>query len=154
MSFVERVNQGESLASGLNWLTEPPAVCWSVIMGAYKPSGKGKSAPIQMPSERVQEAVLCTACFGSLLCLLIEHCLAMESNIIYWIKRGHSIIPNGLYHTRSSHVALDPRGSKPLHKDSRPIFMNKWSKFWQGVIIKLSCGNLTTDKPTLVHIMV
>ena len=33
MSFVERVNQGESLASWLNWLTEPPAVCWSVIMG-------------------------------------------------------------------------------------------------------------------------
>ena len=33
MSFVERVNQGESLASGLNWLTEPPAVSWSLIMG-------------------------------------------------------------------------------------------------------------------------
>ena len=33
MSFVERVNQGESLASWLNWLTEPPAVSWSVIMG-------------------------------------------------------------------------------------------------------------------------
>ena len=33
MSFVERVNQGESLVSGLNWLTEPPAVSWSVIMG-------------------------------------------------------------------------------------------------------------------------
>ena len=27
----------------------------------YQPSGKGKSGPIQMPSERVQEAVLCTA---------------------------------------------------------------------------------------------
>ena len=47
MSFVERVNQGESLASWLNWLTEPPAA--------------SKSGPTQMPPERVQEAVLCTA---------------------------------------------------------------------------------------------
>ena len=30
MSFVERVNQGGSLVNWLNWLTEPPAVCWSV----------------------------------------------------------------------------------------------------------------------------
>ena len=62
MSFVERVNQGESLANWLNWLTEPPAVSWSVIMGDLSASGKGKSGPIQMPSERVKEAVLCTAC--------------------------------------------------------------------------------------------
>ena len=41
MSFVERVNQGESLASWLNWLTEPPAVCWSVIMGDLSASWKG-----------------------------------------------------------------------------------------------------------------
>ena len=33
MSFVERVNQGESLVNWLKWLTEPPAVCWSVITG-------------------------------------------------------------------------------------------------------------------------
>ena len=41
MSFVERVNQGKSLVSWLNWLTEPPAVCWSVIMGDFSPSPKG-----------------------------------------------------------------------------------------------------------------
>ena len=42
MSFVERVNQGEkSLASWLNWLTEPPAVCWSGIMGDLSASWKG-----------------------------------------------------------------------------------------------------------------
>ena len=41
MSFVERVNQGESLASWLNWLTKPPAVCWSVIVGDLSPSWKG-----------------------------------------------------------------------------------------------------------------
>ena len=38
MSFVERVNQGESL---VNWLNEPPAVCWSVIMGYLSPGPKG-----------------------------------------------------------------------------------------------------------------
>ena len=42
------------LLSPLLW-----AGLWS--WGTYKPSGKGKSGPIQMPSERVQEAVLCTA---------------------------------------------------------------------------------------------
>ena len=41
MSFVERVNQGESLASWLNWLTEPPAVSWSVIMGDLSAIWKG-----------------------------------------------------------------------------------------------------------------
>ena len=41
MYFVERVNQGESLASWLDWLTEPPAVCWSVIMGDLSASWKG-----------------------------------------------------------------------------------------------------------------
>ena len=41
ISLVERVNQGESLASWLNWLTEPPAVCWSVIMGDLSASWKG-----------------------------------------------------------------------------------------------------------------
>ena len=41
MSFMERVNQGESLASWLNWLTEPLVVCWSVIMGDLLPSWKG-----------------------------------------------------------------------------------------------------------------
>ena len=41
ISFVEMVNQGESLASWLNWLTEPPAVCWSVIMGDLSASWKG-----------------------------------------------------------------------------------------------------------------
>ena len=39
MSFVERVNQGESLAS---WLTEPPAVSWSVIMGDLSAIWKGE----------------------------------------------------------------------------------------------------------------
>ena len=42
MSFVERVNQGESLASWLNWLTEPPAVSWSVIMGDLSAIWKGE----------------------------------------------------------------------------------------------------------------
>ena len=41
MSFVEWVNQGESLVSWVNWLTEPPAVCWSVIMGDLSPGPKG-----------------------------------------------------------------------------------------------------------------
>ena len=41
ISFVERVNQGESLVNWLNWLTEHPAVCWSVIMGDLSPSSKG-----------------------------------------------------------------------------------------------------------------
>ena len=43
------------LLSPLLW-----AGLWS--WGTYQPSGKGKSGPIQMPSERVKEAVLCTAC--------------------------------------------------------------------------------------------
>ena len=43
MYFVERVNQGDSLASWLNWLTEPPAVCWSVIMGDLSASCKGEN---------------------------------------------------------------------------------------------------------------
>ena len=41
MSFVQRVNQGESLVNWLNWRTEPFAVCWSVIMGDLSPSPKG-----------------------------------------------------------------------------------------------------------------
>ena len=40
MSFVERVDQGESLTSWLNWFTEPPAVRWSVIMGDVSPIWK------------------------------------------------------------------------------------------------------------------
>ena len=65
MSFVERVNQGESLASWFKWLTEPPAVCWSVIMGDLSASCKGDTGPFQRLSERAQEAVLCTACFST-----------------------------------------------------------------------------------------
>ena len=42
MSFVERVNQGESLASLINWLTEPHAVSWSVIMGDLSAIWKGE----------------------------------------------------------------------------------------------------------------
>ena len=61
MYFMERVNQGESLASWLNWLTEPSAVCWSVIMEDLSASCKGDTGPFQMPSERAQVAVLCTA---------------------------------------------------------------------------------------------
>ena len=68
MSFVERVNQGESLASWLNWLTEPPAVRWSVIMGDLSASCKRYTGPFQRPSERVQEAVLCTACIMLMWC--------------------------------------------------------------------------------------
>ena len=41
MSFVEKVNQGESLASWLNWLTEPPAVCWSLIIIDLSAKWKG-----------------------------------------------------------------------------------------------------------------
>ena len=41
MSFLETVNQGESLASWLNWLTGPPAVCWCVIMGDLSANWKG-----------------------------------------------------------------------------------------------------------------
>ena len=41
MSFVERVNQGESLVSWLNCFYELPAVCWSLIMGDLSPSRKG-----------------------------------------------------------------------------------------------------------------
>ena len=41
MSFAERVNQGESLVNWLDLLTEPPAVCWSVIMGDLSPGPKG-----------------------------------------------------------------------------------------------------------------
>ena len=41
MSFVERVNQGESLASWPNWLTDHAAVCWSVIMGDLSANWKG-----------------------------------------------------------------------------------------------------------------
>ena len=61
MSFVERVNQGESLASWLNLLTEPPAVCWSVIIGDII-AEKGYTGPFQRPSEWDHQAVLCTAC--------------------------------------------------------------------------------------------
>ena len=40
VSFVEWVHQGESLVNWFNWLTEPPTVCWSVIMGDFSPSCK------------------------------------------------------------------------------------------------------------------
>ena len=59
---MERVNQGESLVSWLNWLTEPPAVCWSVIMGDLSPGPKGVYELVQRPSERDHQAVLCKAC--------------------------------------------------------------------------------------------
>ena len=48
MSLVERVHQGENLVHWLNWLTEPPAVCQSVIMG-------------DLPSEGDHLAELCKA---------------------------------------------------------------------------------------------
>ena len=41
MYFVERFNQGESKVYWLKWLTEPPAVCQSVIMGDLSPGRKG-----------------------------------------------------------------------------------------------------------------
>ena len=41
MYFVERVYRGESLFNWLIWLTHPPAVCWSVIMGDTSPGQKG-----------------------------------------------------------------------------------------------------------------
>ena len=59
MFFVEMVKQGESLASWLNWLTETPAVCWSVIMGDL--AGMGYTGPFQRPPEQDHQAVLCTA---------------------------------------------------------------------------------------------
>ena len=84
MSFVERVNQGESLASWLNWLTEPPAVCWSVIMGDLSASCKGDTGPFQRPSERVQEAVLCTAWnLHSDLLLVSTECLKLVDTRVY-----------------------------------------------------------------------
>ena len=48
MSLVERVHQGENLVHWLNWLTEHPAVCQSVIMG-------------DLPSEGDHQAELCKA---------------------------------------------------------------------------------------------
>ena len=87
MSFVERVNQGESLASWLNWLTEPPAVCWSVIVGDLSASCKGDTGPFQGPSERVQEAVLCTACtfrmYFEYIWLALHRALCLCSNGIF-----------------------------------------------------------------------
>ena len=59
MSFVERVNQSESL---VNWgLTAPPAVCDSVIMGGL--IQREISEPFQKPSERDHQAVMCKACW-------------------------------------------------------------------------------------------
>ena len=65
MSFVERVNQGESLASWLNWLnwlTEPPAVSWSVIMGGLSAIWKGGIWTHPNAFRTGPGTVLCTAC--------------------------------------------------------------------------------------------
>ena len=62
MSFVERVNQGESLASWLYWLSEPPAVCWSVIMGDLSPSHKGVYWTHPEAFRTGTQTMLCTAC--------------------------------------------------------------------------------------------
>ena len=65
LSFVERVNQGESLVNWLNWITEPPAVCWSVIMGDLLPICKGIywTSPEAFRTKDHQ-AVLCKAWKG------------------------------------------------------------------------------------------
>ena len=63
MSIVERVNQGESLVNWVNWLTDSPAVCWSVIMGDLSPSPKGDFLTVQRPSGQDHQAVLCKACW-------------------------------------------------------------------------------------------
>ena len=66
---MERVNQDESL---VNWLTEPPAVCRSVIIGDLSPSCEGvywtrpeafRTAPLSCP---VQDMYVMTR--GEVLC--------------------------------------------------------------------------------------
>ena len=41
MYFVEKVYWGEALVNWLHWLSEPPAVCWSVVMGDLSHGSKG-----------------------------------------------------------------------------------------------------------------
>ena len=65
MSFVERVNQCESLASWLHWLTEPPAVCWSVIMGDFSASWKVENWALPK-AFRTGSRKLCCAQYGAL----------------------------------------------------------------------------------------
>ena len=59
MSFLETVNQGEGL---INWLTEPPAVCWSVIMGDFSPGPNGVYCTRPKAKEQDHQAVLCKVC--------------------------------------------------------------------------------------------
>ena len=61
MSFVERVNQGESLDHWLNWLTDPLlcASLWSC--GTYHLGQKESAGPVQRPLERDHQTVLCKA---------------------------------------------------------------------------------------------
>ena len=61
MSLVERVSQGESLASWLDWLTEPLLCAGLWSWETYQPAEKGYNEPFQRPSEWVHQAVLCTA---------------------------------------------------------------------------------------------
>ena len=66
MYFVERVNQGDSLISELNWLTEPPCcVLVSDPGGLITCAQRGYAQPVQMPSKQFYQAVLCKPCvFG------------------------------------------------------------------------------------------
>ena len=62
LSFVERVNQGKGLVNWLKWLTEPPIVCWSVIMGDLSPGPKGIYCTRPEVFRRDHQAGLCKAC--------------------------------------------------------------------------------------------
>ena len=64
----------------------------------YQPSGKGKSGPIQMPLERVQEVVLCTAWIAMLKVRLSRYRLIFNMGIpylgkmVFILRRGPGVM--------------------------------------------------------------
>ena len=84
-SFAERVNQGESLASWLNWLTDPLLCAGLWSLGTYHPAEKGYTGPFQRPSERTTK--LCCAQHGPLTCDPEKCCSLRSSYGMYNLER-------------------------------------------------------------------
>ena len=74
MSLVERVNQDESLRNWINWLTEPPAVCWS--WGTFHLSQRG----FLNPSRGLQSGATKLSCARH---VAFVHCLQLNVEQLY-----------------------------------------------------------------------
>ena len=169
--FVERVNQGESLVSWLNWLTEPPAVCWSVIMGDLSANWKGvfwtlskafRTGPPSCPVHSMNGLTStpfssCPAYFSNLQYAMIENqklilddtpLFISENHLIYLSLRHCSIqnIPRstfvGLFHLKMLNIS---------HNDISLFEKETFHDLTNLTVLRIDNNALTTLDTSVFH---